>query len=249
MNKKFANPYIIYYPVVSQDGMPFPVNRTVQDIQEEVNKGCQLCQELLWCGNIVAAKFTNNRFTQMMDASIADFPILKNFLGTHVSPGSASASSSTVPVSQHNTSPRRRRHTPRTSLTSLPIAPPASPHHPGDLAGLPSTIAQHMQLTEHAGTIPQAYDRDASVRAHGMPTGMGMMPPPRCKSKKYRCQTLLPTSAAAAAVANGAVISSSPPIPRTSQSARMHCVGDGEEQNSSLSLDPPSHYRVIHDDL
>jgi hypothetical protein len=39
MNKKFANPYIIYYPVVSRDGMPFPVNRTVRDIQEEVNKG------------------------------------------------------------------------------------------------------------------------------------------------------------------------------------------------------------------
>ncbi len=39
MNKNFANPYIIYYPVISHDGMPFPVNHTVRDIQEEVNKG------------------------------------------------------------------------------------------------------------------------------------------------------------------------------------------------------------------
>ncbi len=36
MNKKFANPY---YPVISHDGMPFPVNHTVRDIQEVVNKG------------------------------------------------------------------------------------------------------------------------------------------------------------------------------------------------------------------
>ncbi|KAI0253168.1 hypothetical protein BJV78DRAFT_246556 [Lactifluus subvellereus] len=86
MNKKFANPYIIYYPVVSRDGMPFPVNRTVRDIQEEVNKGRRLREDQLWRGNIVAAKFADDQFAQMIDASMADFPILKNFLGTHASP-------------------------------------------------------------------------------------------------------------------------------------------------------------------
>src|SRR6266576_1930438 len=89
MNKKFANPYIIYYPVVSRDGMPFPVNRTVRDIQEEVNKGRRLREDQLWRGNLVAAKFADDRFTQMTDASMADFPILKNFLGTHPFPSSA----------------------------------------------------------------------------------------------------------------------------------------------------------------
>ena len=174
MNKKFANPYIIYYPVVSRDGMPFPVNRTVRDIQEEVNKGRRLREEQLWRGNIVAAKFADDRFTQMMDASMADFPILKNFLGTHASPGSGSASSSAVPT-QHPTPT-----TTHSSPHSLPVAPPPSPHHP---AGLPNTIARHMQFNEHAGAIPQAYDRDAPAHAHGMPTGMGMMPPPRRESK------------------------------------------------------------------
>ena len=86
MNKKFANPYIIYYPVVSRDGMPFPVNRTVRDIQEEVNKGRRGREDHLWRGNLVAAKFADNHFTQMTDASMADFPILKNYLATHASP-------------------------------------------------------------------------------------------------------------------------------------------------------------------
>ena len=86
MNKKFANPYSIYYPVVSRDGMPFPVNRTVRDIQEEVNKGRRGREDHLWRGNLVAAKFADNHFTQMMDASMADFPILKNYLATHASP-------------------------------------------------------------------------------------------------------------------------------------------------------------------
>jgi len=81
MNKKFANPYIIYYPVISHDGMPHPVNRTLRDIQEEVNS-----PEQLWRGNLVAAKLTDDHFTQMIDASVAHFPILKNFLGTHASP-------------------------------------------------------------------------------------------------------------------------------------------------------------------
>ncbi|OBZ71917.1 hypothetical protein A0H81_08210 [Grifola frondosa] len=29
MNKKFATPYIIFYPTISRDGMPFPVNKCI----------------------------------------------------------------------------------------------------------------------------------------------------------------------------------------------------------------------------
>jgi hypothetical protein len=39
---RFTNPYIVYYLIVSHDGTPFTVNRTVRDIQEEVNKGGNL---------------------------------------------------------------------------------------------------------------------------------------------------------------------------------------------------------------
>ncbi|KAI0260920.1 hypothetical protein BC834DRAFT_973049 [Gloeopeniophorella convolvens] len=99
MNKKFASPYMIYFPVLSRDGMPFPVNRTVRDIQEELNKGRgpgalgrgAEGEQTLWRGNLVAAKFADDRFTQMTDASMADFPIVKNYLGTHPSPLRVSA--------------------------------------------------------------------------------------------------------------------------------------------------------------
>jgi len=82
MNRKFACPYIIFYPVVSRDGMPFPVNQTIQNIQ-----GQNFNSDQAWRGNIVVAKYHDNPFTSMMDASMADFPIIKNFLLTHGSPG------------------------------------------------------------------------------------------------------------------------------------------------------------------
>src|SRR5579863_183076 len=116
MNKKFANPYIIYYPVISRDGMPFPVNRTVRDIQEEVNKGRRLPEDQLWRGNLVAAKFADDHFAEMIDASMADFPILKNFLGTHASPCSNSGGSS----SNSGAIQMTRTHSAHPSPPSLP---------------------------------------------------------------------------------------------------------------------------------
>jgi hypothetical protein len=178
MNKKFANPYIIYYPVVSRDGMPFPVNRTVRDIQEEVNKGRRMREDQLWRGNLVAAKFADDRFTQMIDASMADFPILKNFLGTHASPGSSPSAAGTPSA----LSPTQQHPTPTTTHSSphsLPMAPLPSPHHH---AGLSGAIARQMQYADPSGSIPQAYDCDASAHTHGVP--MAMMPAPRLREPK-----------------------------------------------------------------
>ncbi|KAJ8076720.1 hypothetical protein PM082_001143 [Marasmius tenuissimus] len=82
MNRKFANPYIIFYPIISRDGMPFPVNKSIRDIQ-----GRNFVEQAAWRGNIVIAKYHDNPFTSMMNASMADFPILKNYLMTHGCPG------------------------------------------------------------------------------------------------------------------------------------------------------------------
>ncbi|KAG7091142.1 hypothetical protein E1B28_010196 [Marasmius oreades] len=82
MNRKFANPYVIFYPVISRDGMPFPVNKVIRDIQGE-----NFVEEVTWRGNIVVAKYRDNPFTSMIDASMADFPIVKNYLLTHGCPG------------------------------------------------------------------------------------------------------------------------------------------------------------------
>lgn len=96
MNKKFTNPYIVYYPAVSRDGMPFPINKSIRDIQ-----GSDFNERFAWrgtipllegiiptstqsLGNIIIGKFRDHDqpFTSMMDASMADFPILKNFIRT-----------------------------------------------------------------------------------------------------------------------------------------------------------------------
>lgn len=81
MNKKFANPYIIYYPVLSRDGMPFPINKCVKEIQ-----GSQYREGFAWRGNLIIAKFRDEQASNPMDANMADFPILKNYLATHSSP-------------------------------------------------------------------------------------------------------------------------------------------------------------------
>jgi hypothetical protein len=167
MNKKFANPYIIYYPVVSRDGMPFPVNRTVRDIQEEVNKGRRLREDQLWRGNIVAAKFADDQFAQMIDASMADFPILKNFLGTHASP---------IRVSSALPAPPTAPSPPHLPTPPLPRPPTLPPLHPASLPG----GTQEMQFAESASSCPQAYERESLAPAHGVPVAV---PEPHCESR------------------------------------------------------------------
>jgi hypothetical protein len=85
MIQKFANPYIVFYPVVSRDGMPFPPNKSIREIQ-----GRQFREESAWRGDIIIAKYRDNPFSSMIDASMADFPILKNYLLTHGAPTSVS---------------------------------------------------------------------------------------------------------------------------------------------------------------
>ena len=172
MNKTSANLYIIYYPVVSRDGMPFPVNRTVHDIQEEVNKGRRLPEEQLWRGDLVAAKFTDDHFTQTVDASMADFPILKNFLGTHPSPctnsssntnGGAGSSGLQTPHPMHPSPPSLHA-----TATAAVAAPPPPSHHP---AARQMYFAEQQQQPQPVGPIPQApaYEREQSTHVHVHP--------------------------------------------------------------------------------
>lgn len=69
------------YPTVSRDGMPFPINKSIQDIQRRAFK-----EEHAWRGNIVVAKYRENPFSSMVNASMSDFPILKNYFLTHGAP-------------------------------------------------------------------------------------------------------------------------------------------------------------------
>ncbi|CAL1702080.1 unnamed protein product [Somion occarium] len=81
MNKKFTTPYIIFYPTVSRDGMPFPINKCIREIQRSSYKDSSA-----WRGNIVVAKYCDTRYSAMMNASMADFPLVKNYLSNHHKP-------------------------------------------------------------------------------------------------------------------------------------------------------------------
>ncbi|KAH9019474.1 hypothetical protein EDB84DRAFT_1403572 [Lactarius hengduanensis] len=169
MNKKFANPYIVYYPVVSRDGMPFPVNRTVRDIQEEVNKGRRGREDQLWRGNLVAAKFADDHFEQMMDASMADFPILKNYLATHVSPIRVTSALTPAPTPPTPPSlpppPTQHQHQ---QYQHQQLQQQQQFHHPHHTAGFPGG-ARHMQYAEPGSGHPAAYEREPAAGAHGVP--------------------------------------------------------------------------------
>lgn len=81
MTKKFPSPYIIFYPVLSRDGMPFPINKCICEVQGSFYK-----ESAAWRGNIIVAKYSDTTYTQMVQASMADFPILKNYLSTRAAP-------------------------------------------------------------------------------------------------------------------------------------------------------------------
>ncbi|KXN86309.1 hypothetical protein AN958_10171 [Leucoagaricus sp. SymC.cos] len=78
MNKKFTSPYVVFYPTVSRDGMPFPINKCIRDIQ-----GSAFREEMAWRGNIVVGKYTGHPFSNLINASMADYPIVKNYFMTH----------------------------------------------------------------------------------------------------------------------------------------------------------------------
>ncbi|KAJ7218986.1 hypothetical protein B0H12DRAFT_1271720 [Mycena haematopus] len=91
MTKQFTFPFIIFYPVTSRDGMPFPVNKNIYEYQGAEVRGCHP-----WCGDIIVSKFSDrsNPMNSLRDVSMADFPIVKNIFRCNVSPQDQPKSSS-----------------------------------------------------------------------------------------------------------------------------------------------------------
>jgi hypothetical protein len=58
MNRNFTNPYVIFYPTVSRDGMPFAINKAIRGIQ-----GQGFRESLAWRGNIIIAKYRESPFS------------------------------------------------------------------------------------------------------------------------------------------------------------------------------------------
>jgi len=82
MTRGFANPYIIFYPVLPRDGSSFPLNKSIEEIQGRAARDLART----WRGNILVAKYRGggaDPFMTLMDISMADFPLLKNYLSGH----------------------------------------------------------------------------------------------------------------------------------------------------------------------
>ncbi|KAI0373834.1 hypothetical protein BV20DRAFT_1033712 [Pilatotrama ljubarskyi] len=100
MTQKFAQPYIIFYPVVSRDGMVFPVNACVRQLQSGLFDPTRA-----WRGNLVVAKYYDTNYSAMVDASMADYALIKNYLSTTLAPPQSfsAASWSTSETVLHHT--------------------------------------------------------------------------------------------------------------------------------------------------
>ena len=78
MTKNFEKPYIIFYPLADRAGKPMPANEAIRNIQGNNYSGTTE-----WKGDIIIAKFrggVGDPFSSIIDISMADFPILKNYL-------------------------------------------------------------------------------------------------------------------------------------------------------------------------
>ncbi|TEB39418.1 hypothetical protein FA13DRAFT_1784175 [Coprinellus micaceus] len=77
MRRGFIEPYMVFFPVRSQDGLRFPINECIKAM-----KGKSFDEETAWRGTIVVAKcvdmsFDGNRaFT---DITMADYVFVKNW--------------------------------------------------------------------------------------------------------------------------------------------------------------------------
>lgn len=105
MNKMFVNPYVIFYPVLSRDGMPFPINKCLKEIQ-----GPNYRENLAWRGNLVIAKYRDERLSTLMDATMADFPLLRNYLSKHYPPTASVSPFLLLPHTPSHRSPNLPLH-------------------------------------------------------------------------------------------------------------------------------------------
>lgn len=78
MRKPFAEPYIIFFPQISRDGMKFPVNSFIREQSPRHDE-----ESTCWRGDLVVAKYRDQEFSAMVDASIADFPLIRNHFINH----------------------------------------------------------------------------------------------------------------------------------------------------------------------
>ncbi|KAF8511200.1 hypothetical protein JB92DRAFT_2935944 [Gautieria morchelliformis] len=69
--RNFQYPYVVFFPVISQNGGQFPTNFTLRDIQ-----GRNYRDSNSWKGDIVVAKYWDHPFGLIMDCAMSDYPMI-----------------------------------------------------------------------------------------------------------------------------------------------------------------------------
>lgn len=81
--KLLANPFIVFYPTVSQNLRPFPSNdylKLYQTALETWTKRIKFDEWRSWRGDLVVAKYADDKFSSMAHAGIEDLPLVQNWL-------------------------------------------------------------------------------------------------------------------------------------------------------------------------
>jgi len=74
----FAFPYVVFFPILSSSGGPFPTNVNVREIQ-----GRGFRENQAWRGDIIVAKYSDHPFGAVINLAMSDYPLLKNWFLTH----------------------------------------------------------------------------------------------------------------------------------------------------------------------
>jgi len=76
--RNFQYPYVVFFPILSQSGAPFPMNLIIREIQ-----GKSFRETHAWRGDIVVAKYWDHPYGTLMDCAMSDYPMIKNWLMLH----------------------------------------------------------------------------------------------------------------------------------------------------------------------
>ncbi|KAF8529279.1 hypothetical protein BU17DRAFT_37213 [Hysterangium stoloniferum] len=67
----FQYPYVVFFPILSQSGVSFPMNLNVREIQGKLFK-----ETHAWRGDIVVAKYWDHPYGTLMDCAMSDYPMI-----------------------------------------------------------------------------------------------------------------------------------------------------------------------------
>ncbi|KAL6304375.1 hypothetical protein BKA93DRAFT_733391, partial [Sparassis latifolia] len=74
MHRPLPNPYGIFTPGMSNNGLPFTRNKCISSMV-----GSRLPNNTDWKGDIIIVKYRDNTHQDFLDLTMSEFPIVKNY--------------------------------------------------------------------------------------------------------------------------------------------------------------------------